>query len=91
MNETFELAASDEGGWGEDFGPRERVAWRRLMRMQRARWRKALERHRRDLPICAAVLAFLAAALIAMDFPTWVFVIPVVAYGVCLWVLRGRD
>lgn len=92
MNETFRLTpSSDEGRWGEEFTARERAAARRGARMNRARWRGRLARHRRDLPVYAAVLAFAAAALIAMDFPTWVFFIPVAAYLVTLCVLRVNN
>lgn len=90
MEETFDLMPSDEGRWGDDFAPSERASRARLAGMQRARWRKVIERHKHDLPIFAAVLAFVAAALIAMDFPTWVFIIPAVVYGGCLVKIRDK-
>lgn len=92
MEDCFDFNEQNfcDTNWGNSFET-EHTCQRRAWRMATLRLLKKLHLREHDVPLCLAVLAFLAAALIALDFPTWLFFIPVAVYALTTMLLKKRS
>ena len=91
MEDCFDFNEQNfcDTNWGGSFDE-EHKCQQRAWRMATLRFLKKIHLREDDLPLCLAVLAFLAAALIALDFPTWLFFIPVGVYALTAILLKKR-
>ena len=92
MDDCFDFNEQNfcDTNWGNTF-EEEHARQRRAWRMAARRVLKRIHLRAHDVPLCLAVLAFLTAALIALDFPTWLFFIPVAVYALTTTLLKKRS